>query len=649
MSAAKTKPSSTKRAGKSQSAERASETDQHPQSTRETVESVVVAFVLAFLFRAFVAEAFVIPTGSMAPTLMGAHKDITCSHCGEQYQASASMEYDSNSGALQPRKTLASTCANCRGINVYDFRNEPNHETFSGDRILVSKFDYVLSKPERWDVFVFKFPLEARMNYIKRLIGLPGETLRIEGGDVYVQTQESAAWEIARKPPHKIQAMKQVVHDTTHQPAELVASGWPSSWQPWTAGGDESAWQVEHTPESWSARVASDSQTDWIRYYHKFLELEQWSEVASGQAVPSIDRHSSRLITDYLAYNTSFEVQDASGMFDLRRGRFDSVLPGFLRRGPYWAPQDRMDEDQNVLEFARQRGVYVDEGFQNDGLHWVGDLSAQFDVTIESGAGKLLLDLVEFGIHFRCEIDVASGEATLMAIDGDERLPIFDGEAAVVGQTQIDGPGTYRIEFANFDDQLVLWVGGSPVDFDGKNRFGLSDVRSGPARRPYWTESDPLDAAPVGLGASDLTLNVDAARVYRDIYYIAVQPYTQRGYSDYMLSNSGALRDSIPDADVRSQLRDTRSMVEAIYKHPDWWAKTDLFALRGSKEYQLEDGQYFPMGDNSAASSDARAWFGHNYVEEKFLLGKALLVFWPHTWNAPVPFTPNIPRMGLIR
>ena len=39
---------------------------------RETVEAFVVAFILALLFRAFLAEAFVIPTGSMAPTLMGA-------------------------------------------------------------------------------------------------------------------------------------------------------------------------------------------------------------------------------------------------------------------------------------------------------------------------------------------------------------------------------------------------------------------------------------------------------------------------------------------------------------------------------------------------------------------------------------------------
>lgn len=38
---------------------------------KETIESILVAFILAFIFRAFVMEAFVIPTGSMAPTLLG--------------------------------------------------------------------------------------------------------------------------------------------------------------------------------------------------------------------------------------------------------------------------------------------------------------------------------------------------------------------------------------------------------------------------------------------------------------------------------------------------------------------------------------------------------------------------------------------------
>src|SRR5690348_1812916 len=69
-------------------------------AVRETVESIVIAFVLAFLFRTFEAEAFVIPTGSMAPTLMGRHKDVDCPKCGYRYQASASEE-ESEDGSRQ--------------------------------------------------------------------------------------------------------------------------------------------------------------------------------------------------------------------------------------------------------------------------------------------------------------------------------------------------------------------------------------------------------------------------------------------------------------------------------------------------------------------------------------------------------------------
>src|SRR5687767_8489278 len=59
---------------------------------RETVESIVVAFVLAFLFRTFEAEAFVIPTGSMSPSLQGQHKDVECTHCGYSFRTTASSE-----------------------------------------------------------------------------------------------------------------------------------------------------------------------------------------------------------------------------------------------------------------------------------------------------------------------------------------------------------------------------------------------------------------------------------------------------------------------------------------------------------------------------------------------------------------------------
>src|SRR5580698_9399360 len=66
-----------------------------PSATRETIESVVVAFVLAFLFKTFEAEAFVIPTGSMAPTLLGRNKAALCPKCGTHFTIGASDEVES--------------------------------------------------------------------------------------------------------------------------------------------------------------------------------------------------------------------------------------------------------------------------------------------------------------------------------------------------------------------------------------------------------------------------------------------------------------------------------------------------------------------------------------------------------------------------
>ena len=96
-----------------------------PAAVREMIESVAIAFVLAFLFRTFEAEAFVIPTGSMAPTLMGRHKDVICPKCKYPYQVSASDEVSSDGsprvvgpdGRVRPSeeyKIASGTCPMCR-------------------------------------------------------------------------------------------------------------------------------------------------------------------------------------------------------------------------------------------------------------------------------------------------------------------------------------------------------------------------------------------------------------------------------------------------------------------------------------------------------------------------------------------------------
>lgn len=112
----------------------------------ENIECLAIAIVMALMLKFFLIEAYKIPTGSMQPTIMG------------------------------------------------------NKEQGLFDRVLVNKFIYLVSDPVRWDVIVFKYPLDQSKNYIKRLIGLPGETVTIEKGDIYIDD------EIARKSESAIRA-----------------------------------------------------------------------------------------------------------------------------------------------------------------------------------------------------------------------------------------------------------------------------------------------------------------------------------------------------------------------------------------------------------------------------------------------------------
>jgi len=54
------------------------------------------------------------------------------------------------------------------------------------DRILVSKIAYLFHKPKRWEVMVFRDPQDHGRNFIKRVVGLPGESLLIIDGEVYI-------------------------------------------------------------------------------------------------------------------------------------------------------------------------------------------------------------------------------------------------------------------------------------------------------------------------------------------------------------------------------------------------------------------------------------------------------------------------------
>lgn len=264
-------------------------------SVKDTIESILVAFILAFIFRAFVVEAFVIPTGSMGPTLMGAHMRFTCPECGYPFAVNFSTANDNNDIPAYGLRRADFHCPNC-GYPVPRSRSSDDvSPVYFGDRILVLKYDYLFHQPDRWDVVVFKSPFEKTRdptdpkyadNYIKRLVAEPLEAAMILDGDVYTAArdeQDLTRFQIRRKPRHVQDALWRIVNDNDYLP-QLRNREW--EWkQPWVVvngGGwkgprtatDPGHERVFQFNSSGDGTIAFDPEanpdthalTDWLAY-----------------------------------------------------------------------------------------------------------------------------------------------------------------------------------------------------------------------------------------------------------------------------------------------------------------------------------------------------------------------------------------------
>jgi signal peptidase I len=172
-------------------------------------------------------------------------------------------------------------------------------------------------------------------------------------------------------------------------------------------------------------------------------------------------------------------------------------------------------------------------------------------------------------------------------------------------------------------------------------KFDAPDyVRSSPVL-PSWTSENHGDAEPLAVGARNLKLTVSRLKVFRDIYYTAATNRDQIG-AEFL----GAGRLS-----PYEQLRQRR----LLFQSPSQWALPESKQVfqqnkgRDKPMFPLGEGQYFPLGDNSPSSLDARVWNGPHYLPEELLIGRAMFIYWPHSLNSPIPYFPNFQRMGFIQ
>ncbi len=541
-------------------------------SLRELLETIVFVVVLVLVLKSFIAEAFVIPTGSMAETLFGYQKQINCPSCKHRFPVNCSSEVEQMPGAGVMSVSTA-TCPNCL-LNIKLLK--PNEESFpgeaavvdpgpsTGDRVLVAKYLYDLpgKGPERLDVVVFKYPgnsnpneFSARfpasgpqrnhvpMNYIKRLIGLPGETIAIQAGKLYrlppntlpppISNPRDNAdlwmwefmheneardsfidadkFEIIRKKPSSVLSMRRIVYDDQHRANDLPnLKRWQALKPNWN----------EVSPSVYVSSTESEKTTSWLRYNHILRNNDS----------------RRQLITDVMGYNTTYH---------------DTHRPGY-------------------------------------GDNWVSDLTLEGQFDIRKQEGQLTMELSKGVDRFRAVWNLESGSCTLQRITKDKTEVLAENASAPLGK------GSHHIRFANVDCRLIVWIDGRLLFNDGV------DYKPSKVHGPTLEN----DLEPASIGTSGTTLAVSGLKIHRDTYYTA------------------RINPSTPDVSVQD-------WTEPIANRPGMPVPDSWKGLLNPpiKTLYVQPGHYLCLGDNSPQSSDGRSW---GLVPNNLMMGRAVLIYWPY-------------------
>jgi signal peptidase I len=460
----------------------------------------------------------------------------------------------------------------------------------SGDRVLVAKFlyDSHITEPKRFEVVVFKYPegpidKNVPKNYIKRLLGLPGEILAIFFGRLYrmpapepgsppyfqdVNNKEinpndlwkknfmhenqsadlfdAGKFEIIRKTPEVMMAMRRIVYDNDFPAKDLKGPAW-QRWLP----AKESGWTPDKdngfSHQGAFKPGADKDAVDWLRYRHILRDLDAREPVLQDQG------RKPELITDFMSYNSFFV-----------NGGWDKTP----------AP------------------------------NWVGDLMLECNLTVTKAEGEYWMELSKGINRFQARWDLSSGICTLYKQG-------MDGKKEKVGAeqpTRVKAPGNYLVRFANVDARLTVWVDRElpfadgcaypPPEVRGPGEKNLDETALQARRGPTAN-----DLEPASVGSRGGNVAIHNVKLWRDTYY------TQ---------NANEASDiKLPAADA------TPDHWHAFLSDPSKW---DAFKHVPVKTMYVQPGHYLCLGDNSQQSSDSRHW---GLVPHRLMLGRALLVYFP--------------------
>ncbi len=551
-----------------------------PASSRDHViapirhaSDLAIAFVLAvLLLRTFILEGYLISTGSMAPQLCGFHRRIECPACGCVFPFGVAFDasVDNGEGGIRQPEGLRrlATCPNCSQSSI-DVQRVPDSH---GDQLLVLKHSYDLRTPRRWETVVFQNPAAPSEAFVKRIVGLPGETLQLVNGDVVVNGQP------AIKPWRQQLEMRIPVCDLRHTPHD-------ETWQlPWELDG---GWeQIDDT------LVGGGDQPSWVRFRYwrwqggKHPVATPLSRVAASSDWPAFQERESQLpvvLASRVRYDELRQLLCCTGvlpaevqrllLIDCKNEEFRSAVFRLAALSHLAPVTDRYGYNSMVASPE----YIVNDLMLDTRLSWQQS-PRSIDVRIPVGAALC-------GIR----IEPAAGRALLVDLDRGSLVAETPLPASALNTHSI------HLQVSNFDRRIAAAVNGTVL------WEGIPAPAAGPPPSPLEVSAAPSPGDPPdpekaleislrteqqrrwALGTSAGQIHIEELAVFRDVFYTPPR-------------NQQQLRNRSPQSHF--------------------------------PEFVVSPNSYFVQGDNSPVSSDSRSW-KHPCVPHSLLIGKPFLVHLP--------------------
>jgi len=212
-----------------------------PASTLRYACDVTIGLAIAaIVLHCWLLQGMIWPVmisgGSMAQAYQGPRRQIECPRCG--FDFACGLEYLPESGT---------TCPNC-GQQKIDFTGTPFR---FGDQFLIDRTSDWIA-PRRWEAVVLQCPGRQRELCVKRVVGLPGESVQLRGGDVFINGK------IAGKGLRDVRRMALLVHDDTHRADDENPR--------WRGDSAESRWR--RVEDGYVLEALDISPVDWLSYHH---------------------------------------------------------------------------------------------------------------------------------------------------------------------------------------------------------------------------------------------------------------------------------------------------------------------------------------------------------------------------------------------